>query len=116
MKTRNEFLSEIEVILKDHQFEKIDDSFVCIQQHEQQGLTININGQVIQQPPQTIVNKFVIKCLGEGWVADSDGETNKIPFEQIRYEVFQNDNLMSILEECFYYDEADRVMNNFIKP
>ena len=54
--------------------------------------------------------------MGEGWVADSDGETNKIPFEQIRYEVFQNDNLMSILEECFYYDEADRVMNNFIKP
>lgn len=114
MKTRKDFLSEIDVILNNHQFEKNENIYTCIQQQEQPGATININGQIIQQPPQLIVNKFILTCLGEGWVSDVD-ESNKLFFEQVRYEIFQNDNQVFNIEDCFYYDEAERIMNNFMQ-
>ena len=111
--TRDEFLSKINEILTAHQFEQDENVYTCIQQMEQPGSAININGQVFQQPGQVIINKFVITDLGEGWISDID-DTNKIPWEQMRFEVFQNDQLMQIIEECFYFNEGDRIMNNFL--
>lgn len=111
--TRDEFLSKINEILIAHQFEQNENVYTCIQQMEQPGSTININGQVFQQPGQVIINKFVITDLGEGWISDID-DTNKTPWEQMRFEVFQNDQLMQIIEECFYFNEGDRIMNNFL--
>ena len=111
---REKFLTEIERIFKEHQFEKVDNSFVCIQQHEQPGATININGQVIQQQPTYITNIFVATLLGEGYVSDVD-EENKQYFEQVRYEIFQNDVKLSVVEECIYYDEFDKIMKNFLQ-
>ena len=113
---REKFLQQVDQILMGEGFTREDNIYTKIVAHTQPGAIVAVNGRPFQQPPQTIVNKFVITCLGEGWVADADEETNKIPFEQIRYEVFQNDNPMSIFEECLYYDEAYLIMNDFIKP
>lgn len=111
--TREQFLIKVDEVLAAHQFQKDGDVWVCTQYNEQPGATININGQVIQQPGQTLVNKFVITDLGEGWISNPD-DTNKIPWEQFRFEIFQNENPMMIIEECFYFNEADEIMNIFL--
>lgn len=111
--SRDDFFKEIEKIMYSHQFEKTDAGYICVQKQQQPGTTININGQVMQQPPTLLENKFIITLLGEGWIGDAD-EENKQYFEQVRYEVFQNNNRVSIIEECFYYDEFDKIMRNFL--
>lgn len=111
---RDDFIKEIDnILINDYQFEKQNETYIGIQQYVQPGATININGQVIQQPSQVIINKFVITCLGEGYVSNMD-DTDKREFEQVRYQIFQNDYEVYCMEECIYFDEFDCIMNNFL--
>lgn len=113
---RNDFITEIDnILINDYRFEKqADNVYVGLQQTEQPGATININGQVIQQPGQIIINRFVITCLGPGWVSNVD-DTDKREFEQVRYQVFQNDTEVSCIEECIYFEDFKCIMNNFLQ-
>ena len=113
---REDFIKEIDIILiNEYHFEKQDDNiYVGLQQTEQPGATININGQVMQQPGQIITNRFVITCLGPGWVSNAD-DTDKREFEQVRYQIFQNNEEVFCIEECIYFEDFRCIMNNFLQ-
>ena len=113
MSDREIFFNEIDRILIEHQFEKTDTGYICVQQQQQQGATININGQIIQQQPSMVTNEFIITFLGEGWISKIDN-SNKEYFEQLKFEITQNHNQVFCIEECYYYDDYNEIMKNFL--
>ena len=93
-------------------FNKPPDGYIRLRVQQLPGQTISINGQVMHQPGGTIEIKQCIYFMGEGWIADED-ESNKQNFTQVRFEIYQGDDLTMEFEEAFYWDNPNYFIEFF---
>lgn len=93
-------------------FNKAPDGYIRLRVQQLPGQTISINGQVMHQPGGTIEIEQCIYFAGEGWVANED-ETNKQEFTQIKFEIYQGDDLTMQIEEAFYWDNPNYFIEFF---
>lgn len=108
---RQEFMATILTQLKQLGFAEVADGYKRTLQQRTPGRTISINGQIMEQPGSLVTINQSIYFIGDGWVADNnEDETNKREFTQIKIEITQDDTIGS-MEECYYWDEADRFIN-----
>lgn len=116
--TKENWLKEVQSILYQHAFTKIDeDTYENELVKNVGGQTITINGQRMEQPGQQVVIKNIVRFNGDGWVAsvDEDGEpTDERCFTQVVLETFIKDNPQFHLEDCIYFDEP-HLISNYIK-
>ena len=116
--TRENWLKEVQSILYQYAFTKIDeDTYENELVKNVGGQTIMINGQRMEQPGQQVVIKNIVRFNGDGWVAsvDEDSEpTNERYFTQVVLETFIKDNPQFHLEDCVYFDEP-HLISNYIK-
>lgn len=93
-------------------FNEVPDGYIRLRVQQLPGQTISINGQVMHQPGGTIEIKQCIYFTGEGWIADED-ESNKQNFTQVRFEIYQGDDLTMQFEEAFYWDNHNYFIEFF---
>jgi serine protease inhibitor len=106
---RQEFMATILTHLKQLGFVEVVDGYKRTVEQRTPGRTISINGQVMEQPGSLITITQSVYFIGDGWITNEDG-TNKREFSQIKIEITQGDTTSS-MEECYYWDEADRFIN-----
>ena len=109
---KQEWVNTIESHITSRGFEKTDDGYARVRIVRQPGQTIYINGRQMQQGGKEIEVRQNIFFDGDGWVADMD-ESNKMEFTQIRFEIYQGDNLTNKYEEMFYWDNPTYYINFF---
>ena len=109
---KQEWINTIESHIIPKGFEKTEYGYVRINIVRQPGQTIYINGRQMQQPGKEIEIRQNIYFDGDGWVADMD-ETNKVEFTQVRFEMYQGDNLTMQYDENFYWDNPTYFINFF---
>ena len=109
---KQEWVNTIESHITSRGFEKTDDGYARVRIVRQPGQTIYINGRQMQQGGKEIEVRQNIFFDGDGWVADMD-ESNKVEFTQIRFEIYQGDNLTNKYEEMFYWDNPTYFINFF---
>lgn len=93
-------------------FNEAPDGYIRLGVHQLPGQTISINGQVMHQPGGTLEIRQCIYFTGEGWIADED-ESNKQNFTQVRFEIYQGDDLTMEFEEAFYWDNPNYFIEFF---
>ena len=105
------FLNEFDSFLSSHGFEKNDDVYSRGFQIRQQGATISINGQVMQQPGQIIPCKYICEYTGEGWVDDNQ-------MSMIRFCIMRGEEVALDYIEGIYLDEIEyfkKLCNQYFK-
>ena len=107
---RQEFMATILTHLKQLGFVEVVDGYKRTVEQRTPGRTISINGQVMEQPGSLITITQSVYFIGDGWVTNEDG-TNKREFSQIKIEIAQDKDTIGSIEECYYWDEADRFIN-----
>ena len=95
---RETFLEYIKNKLELGGFNLINDEYKRIVQVRQQGPTMIINGQRIEQQDELITLEFTIKLMGEGSIDDDK-------FEMIGFNVCRENETIFELNQSFYYDE-----------
>lgn len=108
--TRHEFMDSIQTHLKQLGFVEVAWGYERNMQQHTSGRTISINGRVMEQPGQLVTIKQSVYIQGDGWVANAD-ETDKHEFTQIKIELMQDKDVIGSIEECYYWDEAERFIN-----
>lgn len=93
-------------------FNEVPDGYIRLGVQQLPGQTISINGQVMHQPGGTLEIRQCIYFTGEGWIADED-ESNKQNFTQVRFEIYQGDDLTMEFEEAFYWDNPNYFIEFF---
>jgi co-chaperonin GroES (HSP10) len=111
---KQEWLNEIENYIFARGFQSTDYGYERVQITRQPGQTISINGRVMQQPGKEIKITQNVIVVGDGWIANTN-ESNKMDFTQVRFETYQEDNLVMEYEETYYWDEPNVFLSNFIK-
>lgn len=109
---KQEWIKAIELHIIPKGFEETEYGYTRINIVRQPGQTIYINGRQMQQPGKEIEIRHNIYFDGDGWVADLD-ETNKVEFTQVRFEIYQGDNLTMQYDEIFYWDNPTYFINFF---
>lgn len=109
---RQEFMATILTHLKQLGFVEVVDGYKRTVEQRTPGRTISINGQVMEQPGSLITINQLVYFIGDGWVADNnEDEINKREFSQIKIEITQDKDTIGSIEECYYWDEADKFIN-----
>ena len=107
-RTREEWISEIDRILRDLEFIKENEDFY---KHEfsavMGGQTMIINGQRVDSPGQHVTIKMTVTFDGDGYIADDDGESNKQEFTSVLFEAYINNEKQLSYHECIYWDEPE---------
>jgi C-terminal processing protease CtpA/Prc len=67
---------------------------------------------LINREGKEIKIKYIIKFVGDGWVANVD-ETNKEEFTQVKFESYQDNELISEYEEAFFWDNPHYFIETF---
>lgn len=109
---KQEWIKAIESHIIPKGFEETEYGYARINIVRQPGQTIYINGRQMQQQGKEIEIRQNIYFDGDGWVADMD-ETNKVEFTQVRFEMYQDDNLTMQYDENFYWDNPTYFINFF---
>ena len=107
---KQEFMATILTHLKQLGFVEVVDGYERTVEQRTPGRTISINGQVVEQPGSLITINQSVYFIGDGWITNEDG-TNKREFSQIKIEITQDKDIIGSMEECYYWDEADRFIN-----
>lgn len=94
------FLNEFDSFLSSYGFEKNNDTYSRAFQIQQQGATISINGQVMQQPGQVIPCQYICEYTGEGWVDD-------VQMAMIRFCIMKGEDAALDYVEGIYLDEIE---------
>lgn len=111
---RDEYLMEVIKILNGEGFVKDSDMFIKTILRQQPGQTMIINGQRFQQPSMDIKTEFIITDLGEVW-EETVGVEVKIPREQFKFMIKQNDEIVFELDELMYFEKPELILQHFKK-
>lgn len=112
--SRDEYLIEVIKILNGEGFVKDGDIFIKTIFSQQPGQTMIINGQRFQQPSIDIKSEFIINDLGEVW-EETVGVETKIPREQFKFLIKQNDEIVFELDELMYFEKPELILQYFKK-
>lgn len=107
MNLKQNWIQSLDSFITSRGFEKTDWGYEQIEISHQPGQTISFNGHVMQQQGKEIKIQKKIILVGDGWVADSDEESNKMDFTQVKFEAYRNGDLALEYEEAIYWDESD---------
>lgn len=111
---KQEWIRTIESHIFARGFKSTDCGYERIQYARQPGQTISINGRVMQQPGKEIEIKQSIYIIGDGWVSNLD-DSNKVDFTQIRFEAYQDNNLVMEYDDMIYWTEPNYFIEIFNK-
>lgn len=104
-------IKSIDEHLKSIGFDKNDDTYSRTLQIQQPGATININGQVMQQPGQVIPCQYICEYTGEGWV-------DNVQMAMIRFCIMKGEEVALDYVEGIYLDEIEyfkKLCNQYFK-
>ena len=107
MNLKQNWIQSLDSFISSRGFEKTDWGYEQIEISRQPGQTISFNGHVMQQQGKEIKIQKKIILVGDGWVADSDEESNKMDFTQVKFEAYRDEDLALEYEEALYWDELD---------
>lgn len=109
---KKEWLDAIKPYVIAQGFQDAEFGFEYVQIGRLPGQTISINGRVMQKPGKEIKIKYIIEFVGDGWVANVD-ETNKEEFTQVKFESYQDNELISEYEEAFFWHNPNYFIESF---
>ena len=105
---KDNWLNEVEFIVTEHSFMKIDDNTYSKETIGYTGgQTIIVNGQRMEQPGQQIKITQSIKLNGDGCISNMDDSCRR-DFTQIIFSIGSGEH-EDTYEECIYWDDANRV-------
>lgn len=97
-----ELVEEIKGVLEANEFaKKTENIWERETQIKQQGHTMIINGQRIQQPDQIIDLKYKVELCGSGCLENEDG-SNHQDFEMVCIQVIQGDEIIQEFNDSIY--------------
>lgn len=105
---KDNWLTEVESIVTEHSFVKIDDDTYSKETIGYTGgQTIIVNGQRMEQPGQQVRITQSIKFNGDGWISNMD-DSGRRNFTQIIFSI-DTGEYADTYEECIYWDDTNRV-------
>lgn len=105
---KDNWLTEVESIVTEHSFVKIDDDTYSKETIGYTGgQTIIVNGQRMEQPGQQVRITQSIKFNGDGWISNMDDSCRR-NFTQIIFSI-DTGEYADTYEECIYWDDINRV-------
>ena len=109
MINRDDFFEQLDIILTEIGFVKNEDLYIRELKSQSPGQSMIVNGQRYDKPGSIINVKQIVKFEGEGSVYNGDEDV--VNFELIKVSVYNNDKLVMLANNGFYYDEVDKFKN-----
>ena len=106
IKSKENFVNTVGQILLENGFSKEDNIYTKTNTHFQPGSTMQVNGQVFQEPPKEIKQVITIKEIGDGYVESEDG--SKRDFTEYSIQSVNN-GLLSGVCVAMYWDEPEEI-------
>lgn len=107
---REQFIKEVETILKSFGFSKNEDGFTRIGYSSAPQQTIVVNGQLVKQDQRNDEIRYLIIDLGDGYCENLDGSNHR-DANWFEFKKYLN-NRLQIKTSCMhYYDDIESFKN-----